>query len=603
MIKFKAVLHGSLILTSFIFISSLVAAQFFHITITNLTVYQTLSLVKGLICSAVFLYWIFIRYSRVALTLFNKFKTWQIGLVILLQAIEGLFLFFSHLQAYWPIVISVNLFLACCIYINLYFSFLSKRLSDLVVITTLGLCLFLFIGYTHEWTHTFTLFSISLPLLIFFSGLCCSLLLAVGVMRIQFKLSQLSEFELLPILIVCGGFLGLIAGGNNIVWFGATFLQLIFILVVINLIISVDKRFAGDLLLLSNGLNSSSNAYFYCTESGEIRFINRAYRKLFGVKSDVALKNLKHPLYNHPLFENITKALVEQQHWSGETVIVGPKGNVISVYVEFNVIQVSGVLYHQAWFVDLAEKIASRTNEYAVQEKLERLSFNLMDKQEEERRYFAKELHDEIGQGLTLLKIQQQLPEPDKELIKTVLSELIDKVRSLSLNLRPSILDDMGLSAALEWLTDRQRKFSQLAIVSDILPNMPRFNDKFEISVFRIAQEAFTNIHKYSHADLVNIKCSIEGDYLQLTIEDNGVGFDVGSKLNSAIKGQSLGLLSIQERTFLINGLIEIISTPEEGTLIRLRVPVLDNALESNSFEKNPLEHQSIVEGGNDANL
>jgi signal transduction histidine kinase len=190
------------------------------------------------------------------------------------------------------------------------------------------------------------------------------------------------------------------------------------------------------------------------------------------------------------------------------------------------------------------------------------------------------------------------LPEPDKELIKTVLSELIDKVRNLSLNLRPSILDDMGLSAALEWLTDRQRKFSQLAIISNISSNMPRFNDKFEISVFRIAQEAFTNIHKYSHADLVNINCSIEGDYLQLTIEDNGVGFDVGSKLNSAIKGQSLGLLSIQERTFLINGLIEIISTPEEGTLIRLRVPVLDNGLDNN-----PLESGQFELRGNDASL
>jgi signal transduction histidine kinase len=148
----------------------------------------------------------------------------------------------------------------------------------------------------------------------------------------------------------------------------------------------------------------------------------------------------------------------------------------------------------------------------------------------------------------------------------------------------------MGLSAALEWLTDRQRKFSQLAIVSDISSNLPRFNDKFEISVFRIAQEAFTNIHKYSHADLVNIHCSIQDDYLQLTIEDNGIGFDVGSKLNSAIKGQSLGLLSIQERAFLINGLIEISSTPENGTLIELRVPVFDNALDETPFE---------TEGGN----
>ena len=99
-----------------------------------------------------------------------------------------------------------------------------------------------------------------------------------------------------------------------------------------------------------------------------------------------------------------------------------------------------------------------------------------------------------------------------------------------------------------------------------------------------INKAIFTNIRKYSHADLVTIRCSIEHNYLQLSIEDNGVGFDVSSKINSAIKGQSLGLLGIQERAFLINGLIEISSTPEEGTLIELRVPVLDNVLDGGSF-------------------
>jgi signal transduction histidine kinase len=176
------------------------------------------------------------------------------------------------------------------------------------------------------------------------------------------------------------------------------------------------------------------------------------------------------------------------------------------------------------------------------------------------------------------LKLQQQLPEPDKDLITTVLSELIDKVRNLSLNLRPAILDDMGLSSALDWLSDRQRRFSQLAVTSEIDKKIPRLADKVEISVFRIAQEAFTNIHKYSHADHVLISCQMEGDYLQLVLEDNGVGFDVDAKLNRANKGQSLGLLSIKERAFLVNGLVHIHSTPEQGTRIELRVPMqIDN--------------------------
>lgn len=584
LIKPKAVLHSSLIFSFLIFIGSLITAQFIHLDVTNLNTYQAISLMKGLVCSSVFLYWLFIRYSLAAMTLFSLFKTWQIGFVILLQAVEGLYLFFTHDQTNWSMVIGINLFITCLLYLNLYLTFLSKRLADLIVITLLSLSFFLFIGYTYEWTNTTEILHSDLSVMMIFSAFSCSILLAVGLMRIQFKLTQYSEFELLPVLIMFTGFLGLVAAENAILWSAVTLLQMLFVVVVISLVVKVDKYFAADWTLLSTGLNSSKNAYFYCTEHSEIRFVNDAFKKLFGVVEGTRLDKVKHPLHTHPLFETISKALSSQGYWSGETVIIGDNGNVISVRVEFKVIDINGERYHQAWFLDLAEKIALQTNEHTIREKLERLSFNLMDKQEEERRYFAKELHDEIGQSLTLLKIQHQLPEPDKELITSVLSELIDKVRNLSLNLRPSILDDMGLSAALDWLTDRQRKFSQLAIVSDIMPGLPRFNDKFEISVFRIAQEAFTNIHKYSHADLVTIRCSIEHNYLQLSIEDNGVGFDVSSKINSAIKGQSLGLLGIQERAFLINGLIEISSTPEEGTLIELRVPVLDNVLDGGSF-------------------
>ncbi|MBU2916667.1 PAS domain S-box protein [Psychrosphaera sp. F3M07] len=590
----KNILHGSLILTFLIFVSSLVAGQFIHQDVINVNTYQTINLMKGLICISVFLYWLFIRFSRVAQSLFNLFKAWQTGVVFLLQGIDGLLIFFIPDQSYRVVIVCFNLVATSFLYIHLYFTFLSKRLSDLVVISLLAAGFFLFIGYAYQWNghgwNTSVLFNDVQPILLILSAVSCSLLLAIALMRIQYKLKQYSEFELMPLLILFSGFLTLIAGDNLVIWSSAVLLHMFFVGTVISLIVKVDKHFAADWMLLSTGLNTSTNAYFYYDQTGEIHFVNQAFKKLFGIKEDTPLNQIKHPLHSHPLFETISNSLSQQGYWSGETVIVGDNGNVISVHVDFNVIVINDVSYYQAWFLDLAEKIALRTNEHAIQEKLERLSFNLMDKQEEERRYFAKELHDEIGQGLTLLKIQQQLPEPDKELIKSVLSELIDKVRNLSLNLRPSILDDMGLSAALEWLTDRQRKFSQLAIVSDISSNLPRFNDKFEISVFRIAQEAFTNIHKYSHADLVNIHCSIQDDYLQLTIEDNGIGFDVGSKLNSAIKGQSLGLLSIQERAFLINGLIEISSTPENGTLIELRVPVFDNALDETPFE---------TEGGN----
>ncbi|MDC2890589.1 sensor histidine kinase [Psychrosphaera algicola] len=206
-------------------------------------------------------------------------------------------------------------------------------------------------------------------------------------------------------------------------------------------------------------------------------------------------------------------------------------------------------------------------------EKLAQLSKNLMEKQEEERRYFAKELHDEIGQGLTLLKIQHQLPEPDIELINHVLNELLESVRNLSLNLRPSILDDMGVSVALGWLAERQVKFSTLNVETKIQTDVPRMSEKLEISIFRIAQEAFTNIHKYAKATKVKLEFTFVDNTITLSVIDDGIGFDVGSKLNFAIKSQSLGLVSIRERAFTINGKLQLNSSPETGTSIKLVVP------------------------------
>ena len=322
---------------------------------------------------------------------------------------------------------------------------------------------------------------------------------------------------------------------------------------------------------------------------GTIRFVNNAYKSLFCIPELRSIEKINYPFYLHPIEVSLSEALQKDKVWEGETVLIDDVGRVTSVYANLSVIELNGTEYQHGWFQDIHEMKAFKEVENEMLDKLERLSLDLMEKQEEERSFFAKELHDEIGQGLTLLKIQHQLPEPDKDLIKTVLSELIDKVRNLSLNLRPAILDDMGLAAALHWLVDRQNKFSQLAITANISSSIPRLQDKVEISVFRISQEAFTNIHKYSHAEHVKIACIIENGYLQLTIEDDGIGFDIDAKLSSANQGQSLGLLSLKERAFMINGRVDIISTPENGTKIELRAPIDPRQIQSSEKDQNDL--------------
>ena len=564
---------GLLFLALIAFFAHTFANQFLATSSLDVTIYQFTKLIKLVLCLAIFIHWLFIRSSAVSLFRDNTFRRWQIGFILLIQSFDGMMYFYTSDPSIWQYVSTITLLITGLVFFQLYVSFLMKRLADTVVVTLVSFMFVLLIAYSMTSDITFHLSATAENITKLLAIIGVSLLFTISLIRAQYKMSNYSEFELIPLLMGFAGFFEVVGQQGYFLWWGAFIYQLLLIVAFGLFIFRITARSSIDWQMFKSGLDSSASAYFCSDMEGQIRFVNDTYKKILAIKPSTEIRNIKHPLYTHPLQSSVNNTLAKHNTWSGETVLTNNDGKIISVYAYFTMIELNGVLYQQGWFYDIHEKIILKENESVMLEKLERLSFSLMEKQEEERRYFAKELHDEIGQGLTLLKIQHQLPEPDRDLISTVLSELIAKVRNLSLNLRPAILDDMGLSSALSWLSDRQRQFSQLAITDNIDTKLPRFNDKLEISVFRIAQEAFTNIHKYSHADHVIISCNLDQEYLHLSIEDNGVGFDVNAKLNNAVKGQSLGLLSIKERAYLVNGLIDIESTPELGTKIVLRVP------------------------------
>lgn len=560
-----------------VFVSFLLQALY-PLVFTNWQILQGIKAFTAIFCLASLIFWLFLRNTSSYLYRDNSYKLKRVALILLSQFFCGVSYFVSKQPDVWQLASAANLLISGFIFVSLHRIFLYRRLSDVFVVfavSSIFLALISFIlgvnGDFYAWQEV--------PTEIYLVSLFgCVLMLMVGLLRAQYKLGSYSNFEFLPILIAITGLFEVLAISGNTMWWSAGLLQLIFVFSIYTILTEVNRGSSADWQMFKDGFDLSSHAYFCSEISGRVRFVNKAYLQLLEISEQTKTNDITHPLYTHPLADSVSKALEQKGHWSGETVLVTETGKVVSVLAEFTMTQFNGKAYQQAWFYDIHEKIELQQNESVILEKLERLSFSLMERQEEERRYFAKELHDEIGQSLTLLKIQLQLPEPDKDLITTVLSELIDKVRNLSLNLRPAILDDMGLSSALDWLSDRQRRFSQLAVTTEIDSKIPRLSDKVEISVFRIAQEAFTNIHKYSHADHVFVSCQIEGEYLQLILEDNGVGFDVDAKLNRANKGQSLGLLSIKERAFLVNGLVNIDSTPEQGTRIELRVPMQLNS-------------------------
>jgi signal transduction histidine kinase len=212
-------------------------------------------------------------------------------------------------------------------------------------------------------------------------------------------------------------------------------------------------------------------------------------------------------------------------------------------------------------------------------EQLQRISRQLLQTQENERRKLAAELHDEIGQiltGLKLLLAQVQGKPADESAVVVkqsmdLVDEMMERVRQMSLDLRPAVLDDFGLSAALNWLFRRFSQQTQIEVISNVDGlNEQRFPKMIETSTFRIVQEALTNVARYAKVQQVNVALNIETDKLQIYVIDSGTGFD----FETLPPGRSNGLSGMQERAILAGGQFYLHSAPGDGTLVMAEFPL-----------------------------
>jgi PAS domain S-box-containing protein len=220
----------------------------------------------------------------------------------------------------------------------------------------------------------------------------------------------------------------------------------------------------------------------------------------------------------------------------------------------------------------------------AGRERLQFLSRQLLRAQEVERRHIARELHDEIGQVLTSVKLSLQSVEllpgygwlaPYLADSMAIVDRALQQVRDLSLELRPSLLDDFGLAAALEWYVGRQAQRSGLDLQLEVDPGLsPRLPAEIETACYRIVQEALTNVVRHAQARQVHIALAQRENELSLLIRDDGVGFDVAAAHARAASGASLGLLGMEERATLAGGQLEIASAPTQGSEIWAHFPL-----------------------------
>lgn len=214
-------------------------------------------------------------------------------------------------------------------------------------------------------------------------------------------------------------------------------------------------------------------------------------------------------------------------------------------------------------------------------QRLQSLSQRLLETQETERRHIARELHDEIGQVLTAIgidlrgaqaSVSAELRAPLQEGVELV-DRAIQQVRDLSLDLRPSLLDDLGLEAALRWYCDRSARRAGMALELTSEIGGERLPPAVETACFRIVQEAVTNVLRHAHAHRVAVTVARTPTHVELTVADDGAGFDVAAASAAAHGGRSFGLAGMEERARLLGGSLTIVASAG-GTEVRAAVPL-----------------------------
>ena len=228
---------------------------------------------------------------------------------------------------------------------------------------------------------------------------------------------------------------------------------------------------------------------------------------------------------------------------------------------------------------DLEHQVSERTGQLRASEhRARQLTRQLVEVQESERRNIARDLHDELGQDLTALKFRLEavgnshdgLRSDGQDEVKLV-EELIEKVRDLSLSLRPSMLDDLGLLPALNWLVQHLRDQGDIRVEFEHDGVQEDLNPSLRTVAYRIVQEGLTNVSRHAGARRVSLSVTAGGGKVRILIEDDGVGFEPETALAT---GNTVGLHAMRERVDLLSGRLAVDSAPGEGTRLSAELPL-----------------------------
>lgn len=319
----------------------------------------------------------------------------------------------------------------------------------------------------------------------------------------------------------------------------------------------------------------------WIAENERIVFANQAAMRLFGRPIvGHTLHELLEPASHAVMREQLARALagahdVELVHGQ----VARADGTRREVEIALAALPDHGKTTVQMVVADVTQRRLRLADMEQSRESLRQLSTSVVEAREEERRRIARELHDELGQRLTALKMElSALPgvgslaarKERVEGLMTMLDDTLASVRRISSDLRPMMLDDLGLNPAIEWLAREAARRMGIEVAVRLSENEGPLDDRVATAVFRMVQEALTNVARHARATDVTVSLRQHDGELELVVEDNGIGYPQGAMQREG----SFGLLGMRERAAMLGGRLEYTNAPGSGARLTVRLPL-----------------------------
>jgi len=345
--------------------------------------------------------------------------------------------------------------------------------------------------------------------------------------------------------------------------------------------ITERKRAEEALRRMGWAIEATSDGVGIADTTGRSIYHNRALADLLGYSPEElnAAGGLPAVYVDPSVAREMLDALEKGGSWTGEVQMKTRAGCEVTIFLRFNSIKDAEgtIIGHVGLHTDITER-------KRAEDELRAISNKILRSQEEDRSTIASELHDEIGQSLTVLKLllnrAMRSPSEGADSIlgeaQELINELMRQVRDLSLNLRPAMLDNLGLLETLLWHFDKYTTQTQVQVNFKHTGLRRRFPPEMNTAAYRIVQEALTNVVRHAGVNEVSVRALVDQDVLRLRIEDKGTGFDT-KILPIGISG---GLYGMRERALSLGGKLTVESTPAVGTIVTAELPISYDRIE-----------------------